>query len=81
MKPIDVKSSTYINSSEGINDKYPAFKTNYIVRISKYKNVFVKVYTPNFSEEAFVIKKFKMLCCEHFFINDLDGEEMFGTFY
>ena len=59
MKPIDVKSSTYINSSEEINDEYPAFKTGYIVKISKYKNVFVKVYTPNFSEEAFVIKKVK----------------------
>ena len=81
MKPIDVKSSTYINSSEEINDEYPAFKTGYIVKISKYKNVFVEVYTPNFSEEAFVIKKLKMLCYEHFFINDLDGEEMFGTFY
>ena len=81
MKPIDVKSSTYISSSEEINDEYPAFKTDYIVRISKCENVFVKVYTTNFSEEAFVIKKLKMLCCEHFFINDLDEEEMFGAFY
>ena len=81
MKPIDVKSSTYISSSEKINDEYPAFKTDYIVRISKCENVFVKVYTTNFSEEAFVIKKLKMLCCEHFFINDLDEEEMFGAFY
>ena len=27
------------------------------VRISKYKNIFSKGYTPNWSEEVFVIKK------------------------
>ena len=31
----------------------------FIVIISKYKNIFVKVYTPNWSEEVFVIKKVK----------------------
>ena len=36
MKPVDVKSNTYINSSKEINDKDPKFKIGYIVRISKY---------------------------------------------
>ena len=35
MKPADVKSSTYIDSSEKINDKDPKLKTGDIVRISK----------------------------------------------
>ena len=33
MKPVDVKSSTYIDSSKEINDKYPKFKISDIVRI------------------------------------------------
>ena len=57
MKPVDVKSSTYISSSKEINDKDAKFKIGDIVRISKYKNIFVKGYLPNWSEEIFVIKK------------------------
>ena len=58
MKPIDVKSSRYIDSSKETNDKDPKFKVD-IVRISKYKNLFAKGYTPNWSEEVFVTKKVK----------------------
>ena len=47
MKPVDVKSSTYIHSSKEINDKHPKFKIGDIVRISKYKNIFAKGYVPN----------------------------------
>ena len=36
MKPVDVKSNTYIDSSKKINDKDPKFKIDDIVRISKY---------------------------------------------
>ena len=57
MKPADVKSNIYIDSSKEINDKDPKFKIGDIVRISKYKNIFAKGYTPNWSEEVFVIKK------------------------
>ena len=47
MKPVDVKSSTYINSSEEINDEDPKFKIGDIARIPKYKNIFAKGYVPN----------------------------------
>ena len=57
MKPVDVKLSTFINSSKEINGEDPKFKIGDIVRISKYKNIFVKDYVPNWSEEVFVIKK------------------------
>ena len=33
MKPVDVKSSTYINSSKEINNEDPNFKTGGIARI------------------------------------------------
>ena len=52
MKPLDAKSNTYINSSEKINNKDLKFKIGDIVRISKHKNIFAKVYIPNWSGEA-----------------------------
>ena len=58
MKPVDVKDNTYIDSAELHSiDKDPKFKVGDHVRISKYKNIFAKGYTPNWSEEVFVIKK------------------------
>ena len=61
MKPIDVKDNTYINTDKEIHDKGPKFKVGDYVRISKYKNIFAKGCTPNWSEEVFVIKKLKIL--------------------
>ena len=57
MKPADVKSNAYIESSKQVNDKNSKFKIDDIVRISKYKNIFAKGYTLNWSEEIFVIKR------------------------
>ena len=57
MKPVDVNSSTFIESSKEINNKGPKFRIGNIVIISKYKNIFAKGYVPNWSGEIFVIKK------------------------
>ena len=57
MKPIDVKDNTYINTDKKINNKDPKFEVGDCVRISKYKNIFTKGYTPDWSEEVFVINK------------------------
>ena len=43
MKPADVKSNIYIDYSKEINDKDPKFKIGYIVKISKYQNIFGQV--------------------------------------
>ena len=51
IKPIDVKDSTYINIGKEVNDKN--------TKTSKYKKIFAKGYTPNWSEEIFVIKEIK----------------------
>ena len=53
MKPIDVKENTYINIGKEVNDKDPKFKASDHVRISKYKNISAKGYTPNWSDEIF----------------------------
>ena len=47
MKPIDVKDNIYIDIGKEVNDKDPKFKVGDHVRISKYKNIFAKGYTPN----------------------------------
>ena len=81
MKPIDVKDNTYINTDKKINNKDPKFKVGDPVRISNYKNIFAKSYTPNWSEEVFVLKKVKNTVPWTYVINDLNGEEIIGTFY
>ena len=81
MKPVDVKSNTYIDSSKEINDKDPKFKIGDIVRISKYKNIFAKGYVPNWSEEVFVIKKVKSTVPWTYVISDLKEDKIVGTFY
>ena len=58
-KPIEVQDNTYIDSIKEVNDKDSKFKVGDHVRISKYKNIFAKGYTPNWSEEVFVIKEVK----------------------
>ena len=81
MKPIKVKDNKYINTDKEINNKDPKFKVGDRVRISKYKNIFAKGYTPNWSEEVFVIKKVKNTVPWNYVINDLNGEEITETFH
>ena len=81
MKPVDVKSNTYIDSSKKINNKDPKFKIGDIVRISKYTNIFAQYCTPNWSEKVSVIKKVKITVLWSYVINDLNEEEITGTFY
>ena len=81
MKPIDVKDNTYIDFKKEVNDKDPKFKVGDHVRISKYKNIFAKGYTPNWSEEVFVVSKIKNTVPWTYVINDLNGEEIIGTFF
>ena len=81
MKPVDVKDNTYIDFKKEVNDKDLKFKAGDHVRISKFKNSFAKGYTPNWSEEVFVIKIVKNTVPRTYVINDLNSEEIIGTFY
>ena len=81
MKPVDVKSDSFaecneISFNKESNEKDPKFKVGDHVRIPKFKNVFAKVYTPNGSEEIFVVKKIKNTV-PWTYIRDLNGEEIF----
>ena len=81
MKPVDVKDNKYIDFEKEVNDKDPKRKVCDHVRISKYKNIFARGYTLNWSEEVFIIKKVKNTVPWTYVINDLNGEEIIGTFY
>ena len=81
MKFITVTSSTYIDFNEENIKESSKFKIGDNVRISKYKNIFVKSYVSNCFEEVFLIKKFKNTAPWRYVINDLKGEELVGTFY
>ena len=59
MKLIDVKDSTYIHIDKEVNNKNPKLKFGDHVRISKFKTIYAKGYTPNWSQKDFVIKKIK----------------------
>ena len=58
-KPIDVTSDSDAEYNEDSNEKGTKFKVGDRVRILKYKNIFAKGYTQNWSEEVFVVSKIK----------------------
>ena len=81
MKSVDVKSRKYIESSKEINNKNSKYKVGDIARISKYKNIFAKGYSQNWSEEVFVIEKVNDTVPWTYIIRDLKGQEIVRPFY
>ena len=81
MKPVDVKLSMFIDFKKENNNEGTKIKVRDHVRISKYKSIFAKGYVPNWSEKVFVIRKVKNTIPWTYVINDLNGEEIVGTFY
>ena len=80
IKPIDIKLDSYSVYNVESNEKDPKFKAGDHVRISKYKNIFAKVYTPNWYEEVFAISKIKNTVPWTYVINDLNDGETIRTF-
>ena len=81
MKPDDVNLSTYIDSGKENIENDLKFNVGDHVRISKCKNIFAKGFVPNWSEEAFVIKKVRNTGPWTYAVNDFNGEEVAGTLY
>ena len=81
MKPIYVKSDSYAECNVDSNEEDPKFKVSDRVRISKCKNIFAKGYAPNWLEGVFVISKIKKTVLWTYVISDLNGEEIFRSFY
>ena len=79
--PIDVMGDYYAEYNENFNREDPKFKVGDNVRISKYRNIFAKGYTPNRSVQIFVISKIKNTVPWTYVISELNGEEITGSFY
>ena len=80
MNPVDTKDNTYIDFKKEVNYKDAKFKVSHHVRISKFKNIFAKGYTPNWSEEVFLIKKVNNTVPWTYVINDLNRKKLLEHF-
>ena len=76
MKPIDVRDNNnkrvYIDEH---NEKRGKFKVGDRVRISKFKNIFAKGYTPNWSKEIFIVDKINDTVPYTYNLKDLNDED------
>ena len=59
MKPIDITSDSFVEYNKDSNKNDAKYKVGNRDRISKYKNIFDKGYTPNWSKEVSIIRKIK----------------------
>ena len=81
MKPIDVGDNNKKVYIDEHNEKDSRFKVGDRVRISRYKNIFVKGYTPNWSKEIFIVDKINDTVPYTYNLKNLNGEEIIGSFY
>ena len=80
MKPIDIKVNKRVYIDEH-NEKRSRFKVADRVRISKFKNIFAKGYTPSWSTEIFIVDKINDTVPYTYNLKDLNDEEITGSFY
>ena len=80
MKPMDVRDNKRVDIDEH-NEKGSRFKVGDRVRISKFKNIFAKGYTPNWSKEIFIVDKINDTVPHTYNLKDLNNEEIIGSFY
>ena len=81
MKPIDIKFDCYAEYNVDSNEKILNFKLVIMKEYQNKKNIVAKEYSPNWSEEVFVISKIKNTVPWTYVNDDLNGEEIVGTFY
>ena len=81
MKPKDVKNDNNRLYIDEYNKKDTRFNVGDRVRISKFKNIFAKVYTPYWNKEIFVVNKINDTVPGTYSLKDLNGEEIIGSFY
>ena len=81
MKPKDVKNDNTRVFIDEHNKKSTRFNVGGRVRISKFKNIFAKGYTPNWSKEIFIVNKINDTVPWAYSLKDLNGEEILGSFY
>ena len=80
MRPKDVRDNkrVYIDEHNGKNSR---FKVSDRIRISKFKNIFARGYTSNWSRDIFIVNKINDTVPYTYNLKDLNGEEIIGSFY
>ena len=63
------------------NKKRSRLKVCDRVRISKFKNILAKGYTPNWSSEIFIVDKVNDTVPNMYNFKDLNDKEILGSFY
>ena len=79
-KPINADYSA-LTEKIATNSKPPNFKVNTRVRITKYRNIFSKGYTENWSREIFIINSVLKTNPWTYKNKDLNREKTIGIFY
>ena len=64
-----------------IRNQKPKFKVGEKVRISKFKHVFEKGYTPNWTTEIFTINKIRNTVPFTYMLKDYRNDTIVGSFY
>ncbi|XP_053598646.1 uncharacterized protein LOC128668864 [Microplitis demolitor] len=92
MKPIDVTTAENekqlfkkiykpLQIHQPLNKKESKFKVGDKVRINKYKHVFEKGYTPNWTTEIFTIKSVQNTNPTTYKLTDYQNQSIEGGFY
>ena len=80
MKPKDVKNDNKKVYIDEYNKK-DSMNVGDRVRISKFKNIFAKGYTPKWSREIFIVDKINDIVPYTYNLKNLNGEEIIVIFY
>ena len=80
-KPADVTNNDYEGYVYEFGEKKPLFKVGDKVRISKYKDIFSKGYTPNWTKEVFIVRNVKGTMPRTYEIADTNSDDIIGSFY
>ena len=81
IKPKDVKNDNKRVYIDEHNKKRARCNVGDRVRISKFKNIFAKGYTPNWSREIFIINEINDTVPYTYNLKDLNDEEIICSFY
>lgn len=89
MRPIDVTKENsrqlyqriYLKDKLKVNDRKNKFNVGDVVRISKFKHIFEKGYTPNWTTENFTVKKINNTIPHTYILKDHKGNPIQGCFY
>lgn len=86
MKPVDVNVDNQWEIRSKLqqlptNVPEPKFQLNDHVRISKFKTIFEKGYTPNWTTEVFTIRKVQRTIPPTYLLKDYRGQNIAGSFY